>query len=92
MICIPFEGSNLHLNAPPGMEENVYAVEAFAGKDGHGIDFVLTCWQPSQADQEAIAEGRPLWLKICGIFTPGGKPTMPPCALFTVDAQGDANV
>lgn len=92
MICIPFEGSNLHLGPPPGMEDSVYAVDAFTGHDGHGIHFVLTCWQPSRADQEAIADGRPVWLKICGVFGGHGKPSMPPVALFTVDANGDANV
>lgn len=47
--------------------------------------FVM-CYQPSKEDKEAIAAGRPIWLKIMA----GG---LPPHALWTVNPETDeANV
>lgn len=48
------------------------------------IPFILTCWQPSKEDIEAINRGEPIWLRTLGM---GFAPT----ELFTTNEKGEIN-
>lgn len=86
MMPVDFEGSNIILTKPKDMtDEQCMSVHAYKGVDDESIPFLLTVWQPSKEDIDAINAGRPICLKICG-------QSMPPVALYTVDENLQANV
>ncbi len=78
MQPIEFEQANLHLVAPDGHPEVVtLPVAAVVAPDG--VPMLISCWQPSQQEVEAIAAGKPVWLWVWG--QPGSQ--IPPMALGT---------
>lgn len=86
MMPIDFPEANVTFGKPKNMtDEQCSSVRALTGVDADGFHFVLTVWQPNKEDLEAIKEGRPILLKICG-------QGMPPVSLYTYDEQGNANV
>lgn len=93
MQFIEIEDWNVELGRPRGWsEEQCHSVKAYIGHDGSGIGFTLTALMPSEEDKQAIMEGRPIYLKFCGIVGTNGQPTMMPAALFTLDEQGAVNL
>lgn len=86
MMPIDFPGSNLTLTKPENMtDEQCMAIKAFTGVDTDGFAFILTLWQPSKEDIEAINAGRPICVKTMGA-------NFSPMAIFTTDEQGGVNV
>lgn len=86
MRAIEFEGYNVILGKPDAMtDEQCLPLHAYRDIDTDGFPFILSVWQPSKEDIEAINAGRPVLLKICGQI-------MPPVALFTTNEIGQANV
>ncbi len=92
MEPIELSDANLRLGPPRGWsDERCSTVYAYAGTDGNG-PYVVTAWQPSEEDKEAIAAGRPIFLKFCGVLTAEGNPTMMPASLYTTDENNVINV
>lgn len=85
MLAIPFEGSRPIAKPKSMKDEQCSSLEIMALTDGSGYPCMVSCWQPNKEDKEAIAAGRPVWLKIIG-------QVHPPVALLTLDENGDANV
>lgn len=65
-------------------DEECYSVWAHAGIDANGYPYYMTCWQPSYEDKKAIAEGRPIMVKVL-------SKALPPMALFTLDENDEGN-
>lgn len=86
MMPIDFEGSNLTLVKPSNMtDEQCASLYAYKGIDNDGFPFILTVWQPSKEDIEAVIAGRPICIKTVG-------ETFPPMAVYTTDENLNANV
>lgn len=85
MMPVDFPGSNIVFKKPEGMtDEQCMSLPAFIGTDEDGFPFVLECWQPSKEDMDAIAVGRPIFLKFVG-------KSPQPIAVFTLDENGKIN-
>ena len=86
MLPIDFDGANLTLEKPASMtDEQCTSIRAFKGMDEENSPFILTIWQPSKEDIEAINAGRPICLKTFGHF-------FPPVALFTFNEDFKPNL
>lgn len=84
MLAVAFAGSR-PIHKPADMtDEQCGSLEIIQGEDVEGIPYFMSCWQPSKEDKEAIASGRPIWLKVCG----RGHP---PVAIFTTDEMQKVN-
>lgn len=86
MNFVNFPESNLNLGAPEGLtEDQVLTIPAlkqdyyFEG-DQRPHDSFTVCLQPSEEDRQAIAEGRPIFIRTIGLF--------PPMLAFTLNADG----
>ena len=85
-MAIDFPGTNMSFGKPADMEdEQCASLKAMVGKDQNQVPYILTAWQPSYEDLQALNAGRPLMLQIVG----GG---MPPVALWTYDEATEPNV
>lgn len=84
MKPLDFEGSNITLIAPKGKhEKDIKTIKGYQGIDDMGLDYVVTMWQPSEEEKQAIANGSVICLKVIG-------QAIPPVALFTLDlAEGE---
>lgn len=83
---IDFEGSNLTLVKPANMtDEQCASLFAYKGVDNDGFGFILTVWQPSKEDIEAVKAGRPICVKVV-------SESFPPMAIYTTDENLNANV
>ena len=86
MLAIDFEEANLTLEKPASMtDEECSSIRAYKGVDEGNSPFILTIWQPSKEDIEAINAGRPICLKTLGH-------SFAPVALFTYDEDYKPNV
>lgn len=84
MLPIDFEGSNLTLTPPVGVEEeDCQSMRAWYGPDDNGHHHFMTMWQPNREDLEALNAGRPIIMKTYGPFAP--------MALFTMDENDQPN-
>jgi hypothetical protein len=86
MMAIEFPGYNTLLTRPTNMtDEECSSIVAYRGIDADSHPFILTVWQPSKEDIEAINAGRPICMKT---FGQGFLPT----ELYTYDENYKANV
>lgn len=86
MMAVEFPGMNAVFRKPSDMsDEQCGSLRALVGTDDEGFPFVMSVWQPSKEDIDAINAGSPICLKILGH-------TQPPVCLFTVDGGGQPNV
>lgn len=86
MMPVHFEGANTTFHKPSDMtDEQCMSVSAYVGRDSDNLPFVLTAWQPSHEDIQAINAGRPIMLKLVGV-------SMQPAALYTFDHEYNPNV
>lgn len=86
MMPIDFPGTNKEFIKPDSMtDEQCLPLRAYMDKDANGIDFILTAWQPSKEDIEAINRGEPIYVKVTG-------KGLPPMLLLTVNEEGKPNV
>ncbi len=76
MIPIDFPQSNVSLSPPPGMD-NCGGLRLF--RDGESC---ISCWQPTEAERQAIASGAPVWLWVIS------GPTQPPVSVSTESPWG----
>lgn len=65
MQPVTFKECNLRLTPPSDTAIDVVAIDAF--RDGNEV---ITCWEPSQEEREAIANGASVWLRILGRSMP----------------------
>lgn len=85
MRPIDFPEANIIFSKPSNMsDEQCMPVSAYAARAEDGNLFVVTVWQPSYEDLQALNAGRPLMLQVCG--------GMPPVAMWTNDESGEANL
>lgn len=85
MRAIHFKEANKIYTKPEGMtDEECYSISAYEGKFDDGTPFVVTVWQPSKEDIDAINAGRPVCLRFIG----GG---LPPHSLYTTNEKGESN-
>lgn len=85
MQPIDFEGTNKTFTKPGNMtDEQCGALKAFVGTDNQGFPFILSAWQPTEKDIEAVNAGRPIMLKIV-------SHGMPPVSVYTYDENFEAN-
>lgn len=86
MNPINFEGANFTFKKPESMsEEDCGDLPVYKGTDPKGYPMILSAWQPSEKDIEAINAGRPIYLNIVGHG-------MPPVSVFTTNEAGEANL
>lgn len=84
MLPIDFEGSQV-IGKPKNMtDEECFGLHAFVGIDENGYKYFLECWKPSKEDIDAIAAGRPIWIKIL-------SNGLPPIAVWTLDENNEIN-
>jgi hypothetical protein len=91
MDFIEFPESNRALTAPAGMEAEVGTLPVY-NNGQHSI----SCWQPTQAERDAIAAGLPVWLGVQAgssqppVWVSAVKPDMPPVAFELTPEMEDA--
>jgi hypothetical protein len=62
MKPIPFKEANKVFTKPPSMTD-----EECSPLHVHNTgDALISCWQPSEEEREAIARGEPIWLRVHG--------------------------
>lgn len=83
MLPIDFDGSNITFKKPAG-NDDVNDIRAAIGTDINNMPFILTVWQPSKEDIEAITSGQPVYVKVVGT-------RFVPMSLFTISEAGDPN-
>lgn len=84
MQPINFPGS-VEIGKPADMtDEQCFSVFATAGIDEAGFPYYITCWKPSYEDMKAIAEGRPIYVKVL-------SKGLPPMSIFTLDENNNGN-
>jgi hypothetical protein len=84
MHPIEFPGST-PIGKPADMtDEQCFSLWATAGIDADGFPYYMTCWKPSYEDMQAIAEGRPIYVKVL-------SKGLPPMALFTLDENNQGS-
>lgn len=77
MLPVNFTESNFTFTKPPTMsEEECGDLRVFKGQYADGTPCIISKWQPSKEDIEAISRGEAIYLSICGTG-------MPPVSLFT---------
>jgi hypothetical protein len=80
VIPIDFPQSNGSLAPPSGMD-NCGGLRLF--RDGESC---ISCWQPTEAEREAIAAGAPVWLWVIS------GPTQPPVSVCAESPWDDAEL
>lgn len=75
MIPIDFEGSNLKMTAPAGVD-NCFDLMVHKGHDQEGQPAIISFWKFSKEDLEDIKETGGIWLNV-------SSNSMPPVSLFT---------
>ncbi len=86
MLAVDFPGTNITFGKPADMtDEECGSLKAMVAQYEDGTPYVLTAWQPSYEDIQAINAGRPVMLQIIGRG-------MPPVSLWTYDENTSANV
>lgn len=86
MLPVSFEGVNHTFVKPDSMSDDECGdLRVYRGIDQNGYPMILSAWQPSKEDLEALNAGRPVFLNILG-------QGMPPVSLFTLNEKGEANV
>lgn len=85
MVPCAFDGENVLLDPPPGID--VAPLNA-AVMQKDGINLLVSCWKPTQADLAALQRGGRLWLTMIG------PRSVPPVMLtterpFDIEAQDD---
>jgi hypothetical protein len=77
MLPVHFDESNKIFNKPECMtDEECSSLSVWQGHTTDGLPVIISKWQPSKEDIEAINNGRAIYLSITGIG-------MPPVSLFT---------
>lgn len=77
MLPIDFENANFTFTKPDNMtEEQCSDLRVFRGQWADGTPCIISKWQPSKEDIEAINRGEGIYLSITGSG-------MPPVAIFT---------
>lgn len=77
MLPIDFENANFTFTKPESMtEEQCSDLRVFRGQWADGTPCIISKWQPSKEDIEAINRGEGIYLSITGSG-------MPPVAIFT---------
>lgn len=82
MLPVTFNEANFTFGKPPSMsDEQCASLHVFRGsapidEQGTLMPVVISKWQPSREDIDAINNGEPIWLSITGTG-------MPPVSLFT---------
>lgn len=77
MLPIDFPQKNKVFTKPSDMtDEQCNSLSVFQGKDSEGNPIILSAWQPSYEDIQAINEGKPIWLQIV-------SHGLPPVCLYT---------
>lgn len=85
MRPIDFPEANITFNKPTTMyDAECLPIQAYSGVDEKGMPYINTVWMPSREDIQAINEGRPIVVSVCG-------DTLPPMSLFTVDSDNNPN-
>lgn len=84
MIPVDFKERNKVFVKPEGWkDEECGDCYAYVHEDDER-PFIITAWQPSKEDIEAINSGRPVFLQLC-------QGILPPHSLFTVNESGERN-
>lgn len=90
MKPIQFPESNLTLGKPhDASDEECLPLPVYAGyadPETKQRPYVNSLWQPSEADKQAILEGRPI---VLSISVP--HDCVPPSSVFTYDENGQMN-
>lgn len=85
MIPINFDGANMPFKKPDSMTEgeclDLIAEVGFTDKK---YPYILTAWQPSDADVEAIKSGKPIFIRMLTM-------QLAPMSVFTRDDNNDVN-
>lgn len=85
MKPVNFEGSNQIFTTPKGMTTDQCGnLHAFKGLTDDGFPYILTCWQPSEKDIEAIINGQPVVVQVIST-------SFAPMSLWTMNEDGTAN-
>jgi hypothetical protein len=86
MLPVDFPGTNMTIDKPPTMtdEEECLSIRAYGGVDNDGYAFILTAWQPSYEDIQAINRGEPIYLKQL-------VRQMPVTFMATLNEKGEVN-
>lgn len=85
MRPIDFRGSNITFNKPDNMtDEECVPLHAFKGQTETKHPVIITLWQPSKEDLDALNEGQPIHIQLT-------SQVMPPIAVFTVSKEGEVN-
>jgi hypothetical protein len=77
MLPTNFDAANIVFTKPKGWEDEACGdLPVFKGNDSDGNPVIISKWQPSKEDIDAINNGQGIYLSICGTG-------MPPVSLFT---------
>lgn len=77
MLPTDFPQANFTFTKPQGFtDEECSDLRVFKGTDPTNVPVIISAWQPSKEDIEAINAGKPIYLQIVGYG-------MPPVALYT---------
>lgn len=77
MLPKDFEQANIRFTKPKNMtDEQCGDLMVYKGIDPNGMPVLISKWQPSKEDIEAINNGEGIWLQIV-------SEVMPPVAVFT---------
>lgn len=77
MLPTDFPQANFTFSKPQGVkDEDCSDLRVFKGHDTEGVPVIISQWQPSKEDIEAINQGKPIYLQIMGYG-------MPPVSLYT---------
>ena len=66
-------------------DEQCMSIKGFKGIDVDNFPFILTVWQPSKEDIEAIKAGRPICVKVMGV-------NFSPMSIFTLNENDEPNI
>ncbi len=71
MLAVDFPQSNFTFGKPISMtDEECGDLRVFRGPDGNGTPVIISKWQPSKEDIEAINRGEGIYLYIIGAGMP----------------------
>lgn len=83
MLPTNFPEANFTFTKPNGWtDEQCGDLRVFRGKDSEGVPCIISKWQPSKEDIEAINRGEGIYLSIVSTG-------MPPVSLFTENPFAD---
>lgn len=83
MQPVEFPGSK-QVPMPENMAKEYINLWGMVGIDAKKRPFILTAWQPSYEDMQALNRGEPIYVKQLGF-------DLPPVILFTLDEEQNSN-